>query len=157
MISMRNLYLMMLFLAVVLAGCSKQEQIGGPYMLVEIHGTVMDPDGNVLVGIEVSAGQNSVVRTNVNGKFKFEGRLTPMAYPILTFEDKDGDRNGGEFIKKEEPIAVNEKIPADRKGNFKGKFFAQNVEIIMLPKNSQVTPGDGGLDTDPDLTPASAQ
>lgn len=154
---MRNLYLMMLFLAAVLVGCSKQEQIGGPYMLVEIHGTVMDPDGNVLEGIEVSAGQNSVVRTNVNGKFKFEGRLTPMAYPILTFEDKDGDRNGGEFIKKEEPIAVNEKIPADEKGNFKGKFFAQNVEIVMLPKNSQINPGDGGLDTDPDLTPASAQ
>lgn len=148
---------MMLFLAVVLVGCSKQEQIGGPYMLVEIHGIVMDPDGNVLEGIEVSAGQNSVVRTNVNGKFKFEGRLTPMAYPILTFEDKDGDRNGGEFIKKEEPIEVNEKIPADKKGNFKGKFFAQNVEIVMLPKNSQINPGDGGLNTDPDFTPASEQ
>lgn len=148
---------MMLFLAVALAGCSKQEQIGGPYMLVEIHGTVMDPDGNALQGIEVSAGQNSVVRTNVNGKFTFHGRLTPMTNPILTFEDKDGDRNGGEFIKKEEPIEVNEKIPADEKGNFKGKFFAQNVEIIMLPKNSQINPGDGGLDTDPDLTPASAQ
>lgn len=148
---------MMILLAVILVGCSKQEQIGGPYMLVEIHGTVMDPDGNVLEGIEVSAGQNSVVRTNVNGKFKFEGRLTPMAYPILTFEDKDGDRNGGEFIKKEEPIEVNEKIPADNKGNFKGKFFAQNVEIVMLPKNSQINPGDGGLDTDPDFTPASEQ
>ena len=131
---------MMILLAVILVGCSKQEQIGGPYMLVEIHGTVMDPDGNVLEGIEVSAGQNSVVRTNVNGKFKFEGRLTPMAYPVLTFEDKDGDRNGGEFIKKEEPIEVNEKIPADKKGNFKGKFFAQNVEIVMLPKNLDLTP-----------------
>lgn len=147
----------MLVLAMIMAGCSKQEQIGGPYMLVEIHGTVMDPDGNALQGIEVSAGQNSVVRTNVNGKFTFHGRLTPMTNPILTFEDKDGDRNGGEFIKKEEPIEVNEKIPADEKGNFKGKFFAQNVEIVMLPKNSQINPGDGGLDTDPDLTPASAQ
>lgn len=147
----------MLVLAMIMAGCSKQEQIGGPYMLVEIHGTVMDPDGNVLEGIEVSAGQNSVVRTNVNGKFTFHGRLTPMTNPILTFEDKDGDRNGGEFIKKEEPIEVNEKIPADEKGNFKGKFFAQNVEIVMLPKNSQINPGDGGLDTDPDLTPASVQ
>ena len=147
----------MVVLAMIMAGCSKQEQIGGPYMLVEIHGTVMDPDGNALQGIEVSAGQNSVVRTNVNGNFTFHGRLTPMTNPILTFEDKDGDRNGGEFIKKEEPIEVNEKIPADEKGNFKGKFFAQNVEIIMLPKNSQINPGDGGLDTDPDLTPASAQ
>ena len=147
----------MVVLAMIMAGCSKQEQIGGPYMLVEIHGTVMDPDGNALQGIEVSAGQNSVVRTNVNGNFTFHGRLTPMTNPILTFEDKDGDRNGGEFIKKEEPIAVNEKIPADKKGNFKGKFFAQNVEIVMLPKNSQINPGDGGLDTDPDLTPASAQ
>ena len=147
----------MVVLAMIMAGCSKQEQIGGPYMLVEIHGTVMDPDGNALQGIEVSAGQNSVVRTNVNGKFTFHGRLTPMTNPILTFEDKDGDRNGGEFIKKEEPIEVNEKIPADEKGNFKGKFFAQNVEIVMLPKNSQINPGDGGLDTDPDLTPASAQ
>ena len=147
----------MVVLAMIMAGCSKQEQIGGPYMLVEIHGTVMDPDGNALQGIEVSAGQNSVVRTNVNGNFTFHGRLTPMTNPILTFEDKDGDRNGGEFIKKEEPIEVNEKIPADKKGNFKGKFFAQNVEIVMLPKNSQINPGDGGLDTDPDLTPASAQ
>lgn len=137
---MKNLYRMMILLAVVLVGCSKQEQIGGPYMLVEIHGIVMDPDRNPLENIEVSAGQNSAVRTNVNGKFKFEGRLTPMAYPILTFEDKDGDRNGGEFIKKEEPIEVNEKIPADKKGNFKGKFFAQNVEIIMLPKNLDLTP-----------------
>lgn len=154
---MKNLYGIMVVLAMIMAGCSKQEQIGGPYMLVEIHGTVMDPDGNALQGIEVSAGQNSVVRTNVNGNFTFHGRLTPMTNPILTFEDKDGDRNGGEFIKKEEPIEVNEKIPADEKGNFKGKFFAQNVEIIMLPKNSQINPGDGGLDTDPDLTPASAQ
>ena len=154
---MKNLYGIMVVLAMIMAGCSKQEQIGGPYMLVEIHGTVMDPDGNALQGIEVSAGQNSVVRTNVNGKFTFHGRLTPMTNPILTFEDKDGDRNGGEFIKKEEPIEVNEKIPADEKGNFKGKFFAQNVEIVMLPKNSQINPGDGGLDTDPDLTPASAQ
>lgn len=154
---MKNLYGIMVVLAMIMAGCSKQEQIGGPYMLVEIHGTVMDPDGNALQGIEVSAGQNSVVRTNVNGNFTFHGRLTPMTNPILTFEDKDGDRNGGEFIKKEEPIEVNEKIPADEKGNFKGKFFAQSVEIIMLPKNSQINPGDGGLDTDPDLTPASAQ
>ena len=154
---MKNLYGIMVVLAMIMAGCSKQEQIGGPYMLVEIHGTVMDPDGNALQGIEVSAGQNSVVRTNVNGNFTFHGRLTPMTNPILTFEDKDGDRNGGEFIKKEEPIEVNEKIPADEKGNFKGKFFAQNVEIVMLPKNSQINPGDGGLDTDPDLTPASAQ
>lgn len=27
----------------------------------------------------------------------------------------------GEFLKKEELIEVNEKIPADKKGNFKGK------------------------------------
>ena len=137
---MKNLYRMIILLAVILVGCSKQEQIGGPYMLVEIHGTVMDPDRNPLENIEVSAGQNSAVRTNVNGKFTFHGRLTPMTNPILTFEDKDGDRNGGDFIKKEEPITVNEKIPADKKGNFKGKFFAQNVEIMMLPKNLDLTP-----------------
>ncbi len=154
---MKNLYGIMVILAIFMAGCSKQEQIGGPYMLVEIHGTVMDPDGNALEGIEISAGQNTPVKTNVNGNFTFHGRLTPMTYPVLTFEDKDGDRNGGEFLKKEELIEVNEKIPADKKGNFKGKFFAQNVDIIMFPKNSQIDPGDGGLDTDPDLTPASLQ
>ena len=77
---------------VMLTGCSKPEQIGGPYMLFEIHGTVMDEAGNPIEGIEVSAGQSDIVKTNVNGRFSFHGRSAPMTYAILTFEDKEWRR-----------------------------------------------------------------
>lgn len=136
---------------VMLTGCSKPEQIGGPYMLFEIHGTVMDEAGNPIEGIEVSAGQSDIVKTNVNGRFSFHGRSAPMTYAILTFEDKDGEENGGEFLKSDRNIPIAEKIPGDKNGNFKGKFFAQNVEIILILKTSSIDPDSGNLDVNPEI------
>ena len=84
--------------ATALLSCSK-EQVGDPYMLFEVHGKVVDEDGNPLQGINVISGYSDVQVTNLNGSFSFFGRSVPSDRVLLTFEDKDGSNNGGEFVK----------------------------------------------------------
>jgi putative lipoprotein (rSAM/lipoprotein system) len=124
------------------ASCAK-EQIGDPYMLFEVHGKVMDTAGNPLAGIRVSSGTSDVQTTNANGTFVFYGRSVPTLLVVLTFEDKDGENNGGEFSNLSMEIAVNEKTPGSKDGNFKGTYFAGEVEVVMLKKNDQMNPDSG--------------
>ena len=128
--------------AVALISCSK-EQVGDPYILFEIHGKVMDAEGRPLQGINVISAVSDVRVTNVNGSFSFYGRTVPSDRVVLTFEDKDGVDNGGEFVKMSKDIAVNLKTPGTDKGNFKGTFFASDVEIVMLKKESELNPDSG--------------
>jgi putative lipoprotein (rSAM/lipoprotein system) len=143
---MKTLYGIFVAAAVTLmsASCSK-EQVGDPYMLFEIHGKVMDGDGNPLCGIQVSSGLSDVQTTDVNGVFAFYGRSTPTSLVILDFVDKDGESNGGEFLKRTKEITVNEKTPGSAVGNFRGTYFAGDVEVVMLKKNDQIntTPESG--------------
>ena len=110
-------------------------------MLFEIHGKVMDADGNPLEGIHVISGQADVQTTNLNGDFTFFGRAVPSDHVLLTFEDKDGDRNGGEFVKQTVEISLVEKTPGS--GNYKGTFFAGDVEVVMVNKNMEMNPDSG--------------
>lgn len=128
--------------AATLVSCSK-EQVGDPYMLFEIHGKVMDVDGNPLQGINVISGYSDVQVTNINGSFSFYGRSIPSDRVMLTFEDKDGADNGGEFVKITKEISVNQKTPGSKTGNYKGTFFAGDLEIVMLQKESELNPDSG--------------
>ena len=141
---MKNLYRIFVVAVVVLmtASCSK-EQLSDPYMLFEVHGTVVDTDGNPLGGIVVSSGLSDLQTTNMNGIFSFYGRSTPSSVVILTFEDKDGDKNGGEFSKISVEIPVNEKTPGSEMGNFSGTYFASDVEVVMLKKEDELDPDSG--------------
>lgn len=127
------------FLAV---SCSK-EQIGDSYMLFEIHGTVMDAEGNPIEGIQVSSGLSDVQSTNINGNFSFYGRSTPTTYVVLTFEDKDGGEKGGHFVKRAVEVLVHEKTPGSGMGNFMGTYFASGVEVVMLKKEDDLNPDSG--------------
>ena len=127
-------------LVAAISSCSKEDQIGDPYMLFEIHGIVMDQDGNPIEGIEVSAGTTDVVKTNTNGNFTYHGRSVPMSSARLTFQDKDGDANGGEFLSQTFDVELRLKTPGEDNGNFKGKYFAQGVEFRLLPKNAELKP-----------------
>ena len=118
--------------------CNK-EQPGDPYMLFEVHGKVMDADGNPIEGIHVSSGQAEVQTTNKNGVFSFYGRSNPTTYVILTFEDKDGEDKGGEFAKLSKDILVYEKTPGSEVGNYKGTYYAGDVEVVLLKKNENIT------------------
>ena len=142
LINMRKLskIFICVFAAASLMSCSK-EPSGEPFMLFEIHGKVMDADGNPLEGIHVISGQADVQTTNLNGDFTFFGRAVPSDHVLLTFEDKDGDRNGGEFVKQTVEISLVEKTPGS--GNYKGTFFAGDVEVVMVNKNMEMNPDSG--------------
>ena len=124
------------------ASCDK-EQAGDPYMLFEIHGTVVDMEGNPLKGIHVTSGLSDAQTTNVNGVFTFYGRSAPTSLVVLSFEDKDGEANGGEFSNLLMEIQVNEKTPGIAGDNFKGTYYAGGVEVVMLKKNDQMNPDSG--------------
>ena len=124
--------------AATLVSCSK-EQNGDPFILFEVHGKVMDAAGNPLEGINVIAGQADVQKTNINGNFTFHGRTIPSDHVLLTFEDKDGDDNGGEFVTKTVEIPLRQKSPGTS-GNYKGTFFAGEVEVVMVSKNVEMNP-----------------
>lgn len=128
------------FAAAAFMSCSK-EQTGDPFMLFEVHGKVMDADGNPLEDIHVISGQADVQKTNLNGDFTFFGRSVPSERVLLTFEDKDGEDNGGEFVKMTMEIPLVEKTPGS--GNYKGTFFAGDVEVVMVSKNMEMNPDSG--------------
>ena len=130
------------FVMLLAASCSK-EQAGDPYMLFEIHGTVVDQEGNPIKGIQVASGLSDVQSTNVNGSFIFYGKSAPTSRVVLTFEDKDKDDNGGEFATMTMEVEVTQKSPGSQTGNFKGTYFAGGVEVIMLLKQDQMNPDSG--------------
>ena len=140
LINMRKLsrIFICVFAAGALMSCSK-EQNGDPFILFEVHGKVMDAAGNPLEGINVIAGQADVQKTNINGNFTFRGRTVPSDHVLLTFEDKDGDDNGGEFVTKTVEIPLRQKSPGTS-GNYKGTFFAGEVEVVMVSKNVEMNP-----------------
>ena len=131
-------------LAAVLAlsaiSCTKDYKEGSPFILFEVHGTVMDVDGNPIEGIQVSSGTAEVKTTNVNGNFSFFGRSVPVSTASLKFEDKDKEENGGHFLTTTKSIPLVLKTPGTSSGSYKGTYFAQEVEVVMILKQQ-------GLDT----------
>ena len=131
------------FAVAMLSACSKA-QADDPYMLFEIHGKVTDADGTPIKGIQVSSGQSEIQTTSVNGVFSFFGRTVPSSLVVLTFEDKDGESNGGKFVTLSKDISLNVKTPGSESGNYKGTYFAGDVEVVLLKKDEQIsTPGSG--------------
>jgi putative lipoprotein (rSAM/lipoprotein system) len=142
----KSFSLFLLISSVVFFSACSKEQADDPYMLFEVHGKVMDAQGNPIEGIHVSSGQAEVQKTNRNGVFSFYGRSNPVTYVILNFEDKDGEENGGEFVKAAKDILVYEKTPGSESGNFKGTYFASEVVVILIKKNEDKIPSpDSGL------------
>ena len=128
---------------VALSSCSKA-QVGDPYILFEVHGKVTDINGNPIPGIQVASGVADAQVTNSNGNFTFFGRSIPSASVILTFEDKDGDKNG-EYVTMSQEINLIMKTSGSATGNFKGTYFADNVSVVMLDKKLDKTDTDSGL------------
>lgn len=112
-------------------------------MLFQIYGTVTDAEGNPIEGIQISSGYADVQSTNRNGNFTFFGRSVPTTYVSLTFEDKDGMDNGGMFVKRIVEVPVHEKTPGSAMGNFKGTYFASDVEVVMVKKEDEMNPDSG--------------
>ena len=130
----RAIILSMVFLLAI--SCSSKKTIGDPYILYEIHGQVLDQDGNPLKDIVVYSGDSDEDKTSANGEFVIFGRSVPARYVSLTCEDKDGDLNGGSYIKTS--VSVELKLRSAGSGNNKGNYFASGVEVRMILKNDDL-------------------
>ena len=126
------------------ASCSNKENPGTPYILYEIHGTVVDQDGQPLKDIKVTSGTTDPVYTSVNGLFVLFGKTSPTASQsvLVSFEDVDNENNGGTFQKASHYVDLNFRSAGN--GNNKGNYFASNVLVKMIPKNQGM---QGGEDT----------
>ena len=136
--------------------CSKKKTIGEPFILYEVHGTVYGTysventdtpqEGDYkrvtskLKGVEVISDSSSEVAVTSNeGGFVVYGRSTPTDEITLTFCDKDGDQNHGEFLKKEQRITLRKKSSGGDR-NYEGYYIATDVEVIMFLKDEELQP-----------------
>ena len=140
-----NIKLLLCVLAVAASSSCSKEQVGDPYILFEVHGKVTDADGHPIPGIKVFSGVTDAQETNSNGNFTFFGRSVPSATVRLTFEDKDGDKNGGEFVTMSQEVSLIMKTSGSATGNFKGTYYADQVTVVMLAKKLDKTDTDSGL------------
>ena len=128
----------MLAAIITMAASCDKEQVGDPYMLFEIHGTVVDTEGNPLKGIHVTSGLSDAQTTNVNGVFTFYGRSAPTSLVVMSFEDRDGEANGGEFANLSMAVQVNEKTPGIAGDNFKvfendkDAYIQENIFFVRI-------------------------
>ena len=123
--------------------CTKDYQEGSPFILFEVHGKVVDVEGNPIEGIQVSSGTAEVQTTNVNGNFSFFGRGVPVSTATLKFEDNDKEDNGGHFLTTTRNVPLVLKTPGTGSGSFKGTYFAKDVEVVMILKEEGLDPDDG--------------
>lgn len=123
-------------MVLLMASCSSKRTIGNPYILYEIHGTVTDPQGAPVKGISVSSGDMGSDITSSNGEFVLFGRSAPSESATVICEDKDGEVNGGPFMKTS--VQVQLKLRSAGDGNNKGNYFASEVVIRMIPKDEQM-------------------
>ena len=130
-------------LGVLLAvSCGRKESPGTPYILYEIHGTVVDQTGKPLEGIKVTSGSSEADMTSVNGEFVVFGKSVPTSseHASVVCEDIDGESNGGAFMKTTQQVKL--KLRSAGSGNNKGNYFASEVVISMIPKNDGMQNGN---------------
>lgn len=127
------LILILMFLSV---SCSRKQTIGNPYILYEIHGTVLAPDGMPVEGIVVSTDGAENVLTTRKGNFVIYGRSLPSRYASLTFTDTDMEKNGGHFMKLS--VSVELKLRSAGEGNNQGNYFASGVAVTLVLQNDEI-------------------
>lgn len=123
-------------LTLFVAACSRKSTTGVPYILYEVHGTVVDPDGTPIKDIVVYSGESEEDKTSVNGEFVIFGKSSPSTHALITCEDKDKELNGGEFTTTNTSVEL--RLRSAGNGNNKGNYFASEVVIKMIPKDDSL-------------------
>lgn len=161
---LRTVLLLVASLSLTAFSCSKKKTIGDPYMLFEVHGTVYgdhkvadestpQEGDSVLVtlpvkGIRVTSGNSEAVYTGSDGSFVIYGRSVPGSSVSLVFTDEDRYANGGPYQKQSKTVILRQRDAGDDL-NYRGYWFASEVEVKMLLKNESLNP-DPSLPTSSD-------
>jgi putative lipoprotein (rSAM/lipoprotein system) len=114
---------------------------GQPYADFKALGTVRDEDGNPVKGIQVTVRQNwrytkpaeNKLFTDTEGTFQLIRQVFDEPESItVTFEDVDGEENGGDFASAE----VSPEITHTKKGDhdFYGGAFEARADVQLKKK-----------------------
>lgn len=115
-------------------------EYGCPNADYKVLGTVTDEAGNPLKGIQVAKEEikegdefpiRDTVYTDESGKYTFAANGFPIERTVnVTFNDIDGDTNGGEFESKTVKGAAYEQIKKGSGAWYEGEFSATvNAEL----------------------------
>ncbi len=109
---------------------SEPDQSGMSNASYRVNGTVTDEEGNPIKGIQVactfiaegSVSSEDKLYTDKEGRFEKSYSIPPCREILFTFNDIDGDSNGGSF----NPLTVDAIIVQTEyaKGRFAGSFIA---------------------------------
>lgn len=108
---------------------------GTPSMDYEVSGKVVDQDSKAIEGISVKVERDfseQSVLTSKDGSFVVKGKSFPGSLE-LSFEDIDGEANGGEFVTKTQEVELEQVAKGSDSWN-KGKFAARDVKVILEKK-----------------------
>lgn len=111
---------------------------GTPYNRFLVKGTVSDPAGNPIPGIQVQNSQDpTAVETGSDGSFEISGRGL-FNEAKIRFTDIDGPENGGEFSTRELQIKfTEEERTAESAGMWdQGAFARSGVEVTLEEKTT---------------------
>lgn len=147
-------------LGLAAVGCTVTACYGCPYGDYEIKGRVVDQDLEPIEGILVTSdrhlyesapknlvanGKDPVTRpylssavTDSDGCFLIE---TDSSGPVVYAIDYDGEANGGEFEKAEQPIEFTQLKKGDN-GWYAGSYTAKDVLIVMKPVAKDIPASD---------------
>ena len=102
-------------------------EYGCPHADYKIIGTVKDADGNPIPGIQVKSENfwGDEIKTAEDGSYSVVSGGFPTDTIPLTFEDVDGEENGGKFKTKEAEVKLKHTQTGDGKwdnGTYEGSL-----------------------------------
>jgi len=102
-------------------------EYGCPHAEFKVVGTVKDADGNPIPGIQVKSDViwTDDLKTAQDGSYAIEGEGFPTETLQLTFEDVDGEENGGKFKTLEAEAKLKQTQTGDGKwddGSYEGSL-----------------------------------
>lgn len=105
-----------------------------PYADYKVMGTVSDEDGKPIKGIRVSVrlkyspwskDVEETLFSDDKGAYQLTRTVDDLPPVTLSFEDVDGEENGGEFVSTAVTPEVNRTKEGDGKGSYQGAFEVQ--------------------------------
>ena len=127
------------------AACSSENieygapEYGSPYSSYEIKGKVTDEEGVPVKGIKVTCDilYEGEAYTGEDGRYSLSGEGFPVDPVRVTFNDVDGEQNGGSFAEKTveaEPVKV-----SDGSGSWYFGSWEVEADAELTPEQEQTS------------------
>ena len=126
-----------------LSSCDIRAEYGTPHVSFQLSARVIDEEGNPIQGIRVrtSEGQEFDYNTGYSdyqGIINAEAVIWPGSQYEVTFDDIDGDLNGGEFESRTVETAAHQIDSGE--GAWYGGHYVADMGDVVLNRKQDVEP-----------------